>query len=73
MRDILSKQDEYDDNEAKVDADDGEEQFVLADDDRDVDDIAGDIDYNEGDVDADDGTGGKQFVLGPLARLPSGH
>ena len=47
-------------------------QFVLADDDRDVDDI-GDIGDDEGDVDADDGTGGKQFVLGPLARLPRGH
>ena len=30
MRDILSKQDEYDDNEAKVDADDGGKQFFLA-------------------------------------------
>ena len=39
LRDILSKQDEYDDDETNVNADDG----------------------------------GKQFVLGPLARLPRGH
>ena len=30
-------------------------------------------DDDEFEVDTDDAPSGKQFVLGPLARLPSGH